>query len=148
MAVQLRAVLDTNVVLAARRSSHPGSPNAEVLARWRQREFVFCYSLDTLAEYTEKLLEHGIPESEVEVFVRLLARHGEAVPILFFHFRHYPVDPDDVMFLLCATNGSATHLVSYDDHLLALRHFYTDEFTICEPVDFLAACRAVTAEEP
>jgi uncharacterized protein len=148
MAAYLRAVLDTNVVLAARRSSHPGSPNAEILARWRQREFVFCYSLDTLAEYTEKLLEHGIPEIEVEVFVRLLARHGEAVPIIFFHFRHYPVDPDDVMFLLCATNGSATHLVSYDAHLLALRHFYADELRICEPVDFLAACRTASATRP
>jgi putative PIN family toxin of toxin-antitoxin system len=148
MAAYLRAVLDTNVVLAARRSSHPGSPNAEILARWRQREFVFCYSLDTLAEYTEKLLEHGIPEIEVESFVRLLARHGEAVPIIFFHFRHYPIDPDDVMFLLCATNGSATHLVSYDEHLLALRHFYTGELIICEPVDFLAACRTASATQP
>lgn len=73
MAAQLRAVLDTNVLLAARRSSHPDSPNVEILSRWRRREFVFCYSLDTLAEYTEKLLEHGIPEAEVEAFVSLLA---------------------------------------------------------------------------
>lgn len=148
MAAHLRAVLDTNVLLAARRSSSPGSPNAEILSRWRRREFVFCYSLDTLAEYTEKLLEHGIPEAEVEAFVRLLARHGEAVPIIFFHFRHYPVDPDDVMFLLCAINGIATHLVSYDGHLLALKHFYAGDLTICEPVDFLATCRAATAAQP
>lgn len=148
MAVQLRAVLDTNVLLAARRSSHPDSPNVAILSRWRRREFVFCYSLDTLAEYTEKLLEHGIPETAVEAFVRLLARHGAAVPIIFFHFRHYPVDPDDVMFLLCAINGSASHLVSYDGHLLALKPFYAGELAICEPVDFLAACRAASATQP
>ncbi len=148
MAAPLRAVLDTNVLLAAQRSSHPGSPNVEILSRWRRREFVFCYSLDTLAEYAEKLLEHGLPEAEVEAFVRLLARHGEAVPIIFFHFRHYPVDPEDVMFLLCSINGSASHLVSYDGHLLALKHFYAGELTICEPVHFLAACRAASATPP
>jgi len=148
MAAQLRTVLDTNVLLAAQRSSHPSSPNVEILSRWRRREFVFCYSLDTLAEYTEKLLKHGIPEAEVEAFVHLLARHGEAVPIIFFHFRHFPVDPDDVMFLLCAINGNATHLVSYDDHLLALKHFYANEFAICQPLDFLAACRAAYSTQP
>ncbi len=147
MTVQPRAVLDTNVLLAARHSSHPGSPNAEVLSRWRGHEFVFCYSLDTLAEYTEKLLEHGVPEAEAETFIRLLARHGEAVPIIFFHFRHYPVDLDDVMFLLCAINGRASHLVSYDGHLLALKHFYAGELVICEPVDFLTACRAASATQ-
>ncbi|MDB6006269.1 MAG: nucleic acid-binding protein contains domain-like protein [Prosthecobacter sp.] len=147
MAEELRAVLDTNVLLAARRSSSPDSPNLEILSRWRRREFVFCYSLDTLAEYTEKLLAHGIPEADVEAFIHLLARHGEAVPIIFFHFRHYPVDPDDVMFLLCAINGSATHLVSYDDHLLTLQHFYATELAICEPLDFLVACRAAPTTE-
>ena len=148
MAEQLRAVLGTNVLLAARRSSCPDSPNVEILSRWRRREFVFCYSLDTLAEYTEKLLEHGISEAEVEAFVRLLARHGETVPIIFFHFRHYPVDPEDVMFLLCAVNGSATHLVSYDAHLLTLQDFYAGELAICEPIDFSAVCRAASATEP
>jgi len=46
-----------------------------------------------------------------------------------------------VMFLLCALNGSATHLVSYDKHLLSLRPFYSGEVNICEPLEFLAACR-------
>ena len=59
-----------------------------------------------------------------------------------FHFRHYPVDGDDVMFLLCAMNGTASHLVSYDRHLLALRTFYEDELLICEPLEFLRALRA------
>jgi hypothetical protein len=63
------------------------------------------YSLDTLAEYAEKLLDRGISPSEVTAFIRLLALHGEIVPVVFFHFRHYPVDSDNVMFLLCAMNG-------------------------------------------
>ena len=137
----LRAVLDTNVVLAARLSPHPTSPTVEILDRWQQRELRFLYSLDTLAEYAEKLLARGIPAPEVEAFIRLVARHGEIVPIVFFHFRHYPVDSDDVMFLLCAINGRGTHLVSYDGHLLSLRPYYAGEVTICKSVEFLAECR-------
>jgi putative PIN family toxin of toxin-antitoxin system len=137
----LRAVLDTNVLLAANRSTHPASPNVEILRRWRSGEFRLLYSLDTLAEYAEKLLEHEIPAAEIERFLRLLAALGEVVPIVFFHFRHYPVDADDVMFLLCALNGAATHLVSYDTHLLSLRPYYAEETCICEPLKFVAACR-------
>ncbi len=147
MAGKLRAVIDTNVLLAARRSSHPASPNIEIFDRWQRREFTFLFSLDTLAEYAEKLLHHGIPAVEVESFIHLLARHGEIVPVVFFHFRHYPVDADDVMFLLCAINGSATHLVSYDDHLLSLRPFYSGEIMICPPLEFLAACRGQGASK-
>lgn len=142
MATGLRAVLDTNVLLAAQRSSQPGSPNVEILQRWRAGDFAVLYSADILAEYVEKLLEHDVPELEIEELIRRFARHGESVPIVFFHFRHYPVDPDDVMFLLCALNGSATHLVSYDDHLLSLHPFYIGDLIICEPLGFLAACRA------
>ena len=56
--------------------------------------------------------------------VTTLAVHAELVTVGFFHFRHYPVDPDDVKFLLCAINGRASHLVSYDNHLRSLRSFY------------------------
>ena len=144
----LRAVVDTNVVLAAHLSSHPASPTAEILDRWQRREFVFLYSLDTLAEYAEKLLTHDLPPSDVAAFIRLVARHGELVPVVVFHFRHYPVDPEDVMFLLCAINGRATHLVSYDGHLLALRPYYAGEVTICPPVEFLTECRQAGAGTP
>ena len=141
MAQDLRVVLDTNVILAAKRSPNAASPNVEILDRWQQREFTVLYTLDTLAEYAEKLLEHGIPEHEVEAFIRSLARHGEQVSVVAFHFRHYPVDADDVMFVLCAANGDASHLVSYDEHLLTLRSYYSGEFIICRTQEFLAACR-------
>ena len=50
MALALRAVLDTNVLLAAARSNHVTSPTAEILERWQQREFQLLVSLDTLSE--------------------------------------------------------------------------------------------------
>jgi len=105
------------------------------------REFALLVSLDTLSEYAEKLLSHGIPSPDVEAFITNLAIHAELVSVAFFHFRHYPVDPEDVMFLLCAVNGQASHLISYDIHLGALRSFYKTELKICEPLEFLADCR-------
>ncbi len=146
MASALRAVLDTNVLLSAARSPHTTSPSAEILDRWQRREFELLVSLDTLSEHAEKLLAHGVPASEVEAFLTTLAVHAELVTVAFFHFRHYPVDADDVMFLLCAINGRASHLVSYDNHLRSLRSFYESELKICEPLEFLGECRAANPE--
>lgn len=140
----LRAVLDTNVVLAAKRSAHPQSPNAEIITRWMAGEFVWLVSDDVVTEYAEKLLEKGIDPLKVERFVADLLQYGEEVPIRFFHFQHYPVDADDVAFLLAALNGAATHLVSYDEHLKDVGVFYP-EFITCEPVAFLSDLRAALA---
>ena len=135
-----RAVLDTNVVLAADGASNPLSPNLEVINRWALGEFVWLVTADIAAEYAEKLLEKGNSASEVEAFITGLFLSAEYVEIRFFHFRHYPVDADDIIFLLCATNGAASHLVSYDHHLLDLGNFY-DEFVTCKPTEFLKALR-------
>jgi len=137
----LRAVLDTNVVLAAKRSVHPQSPNAEIIERWKSGEFIWLVSDDVVTEYAEKLLEKGIDPLKVEIFVTDLLDYGEEVTIEFFHFQHYPVDADDVAFLLAALNGAATHLITYDEHLKDVGVFYS-EFMTCEPVAFLADLRA------
>ena len=136
----LRAVLDTNVVLAAKRSSHPESPNAEIIARWMSGEFVWLISDDVLNEYADKLLAKGIDPIKVESFVADLLEFGEEITIRFFHFRHYPINADDIAFLLAALNGAATHLVSYDKHLQDVGLFYP-EFSTCEPVEFLSDLR-------
>jgi putative PIN family toxin of toxin-antitoxin system len=140
----LRAVLDTNVVLAAKRSVQPQSPNAEIITRWIAGEFVWLVSEDVVTEYAEKLLEKGIDPLKVEKFVADLLQFGEEVPIRFFHFQHYPVDMDDVAFLLAAINGAASHLVTYDEHLKDVGVFYP-EFITCEPVVFLSDLRASLA---
>lgn len=131
-----RAVLDTNVVLAADRTSNPLSPNKEIIGRWANGEFIWLVTDDIAGEYVEKLLEKGNNTDEVEAFVTGLFLLAERVQIRFFHFRHYPVDSDDTIFLLCAINGVATHLVSYDRHLLDMGSFY-DEFVTCRPTVFL-----------
>ena len=137
--VAFRAVLDTNVVLAAHRTENPRSPNREVLDRWGRREFALLYSDDVLVEYAEKLAEHGINDGEVRAFLARVRVFGEWVGIEFYHLRRYPADADDIAFLLCALNGRATHLVSYDGGFEP----FVGEFAlaICEPQAFLAELR-------
>lgn len=134
-----RAVLDTNVVLAAHRTENPRSPNLEVFDRWGRREFVLLYSDDALVEYAEKLTEHGISDGEVRAFLARLRVFGEWVGIEFYHLRRYPADADDIAFLLCALNGRATHLVTYDGGFDPFVREFT--LTICEPLAFLAELR-------
>jgi|GEM_PF-581296 len=143
---ELRAVLDTNSVLAAFHSRDPRSPNREILERWRRGQFVLLFSADTLLEYAEKLTEHGVSAAKTSQLLARISLAGEEVLITSFHFRHYPADADDVAFLLCALNGHASHLVTYDDHLLSLQTFYAREITICLPLNFLAVCRGIAGE--
>lgn len=146
----IRAVLDTNVVVAAGRSKHPESPNREILKRWLDREYVLLISEDIAAEYAEKLMDRGVEREKIVSFLANVFLLAETVDIRFFHFRHYPVDEEDISFLLCAINGAASHLVSYDPHLLDLDLFYT-EFTSLSPNDFLVELRRVKqirAQEP
>ena len=136
-----RAVLDSNVLIAAHRSAHSQSPNRELIERWQAREFTFLFSRDTLNEYAEKLLTLGMERAAVVQFIALVSALGESVEIEFFHLPHYPADPDDIAFLLCAWNGLASHLVSYDHHLLDLTAVYESHFRICRPVELLTALR-------
>ncbi|MEI7865947.1 MAG: PIN domain-containing protein [Chthoniobacterales bacterium] len=138
--MEIRAVLDTNVVLAAENSSNPDSPNREIIRRWLAGDFVLLVTDDVVSEYAEKLLSIGKLPQEILRFLSSIYVLSEAVQIRFFHLRHYPADFDDVHFLLCAINGEASHLVSYDPHLLDLRAVY-DDFTVCLPLQFLQDLR-------
>ena len=133
--MSVRAVIDTNVVIAGLRATAPKSPNAELLERWQADRFVWLYSRDTLREYALKLLELDAPQPEIATFLARLMVAGESVHIAVFHERTYPEDPDDIAFILCAVNGGATHLVTYDSHLTALAGQF--EFRICGPRELL-----------
>lgn len=136
-----RAVLDTNVVISGKESKHSQSPNVEILRLWADGKFVWLFSDDTLNEYTEKLLERGFSHREVVHFIKQVLRLGEEISITFFHVRHYPVDPDDTAFLLLALNGNASHLITYDAHLVDVGIYYP-EFATCKPLEFLQALRS------
>lgn len=131
-----KTVPDTNIIIAAQ-SKNPKSPNREYYERWRKQEFSLLYSEDTLLEYSLKLKAFGMPPSERKEFIREIAKLGIKIHIDFFHLRIYPEDPDDIAFILCAENGKATHLISYDNHILNLKYRREFDFKICRVIDFL-----------
>ncbi len=137
---KIKVVLDTNVILSSfSPSSH--SPNKEILQRWRNEEFTVLFSEDVLEEYIEKLREFSISEERITRLLASLFMLGELVFIQMYHVEKYPEDPDDIAFLLCALNGDATHLLTYDKHLLILQGVY--DLDICEPVVFLKKLREI-----
>ena len=114
---RLRAVLNTNVIIAALRSRNPSSPTAELLRRWEQRAFDVLYSADLRTEYEDKFSEHAIDVARTAPFLATLERLGTLVQLTLADI--VPVitaDPDDDLPLACAVVGHATHLVSYDQH--------------------------------
>lgn len=138
----IRAVLDTTVAVAAGKSQSSSSPNREIIDRWLQGEFTLLLSKDIAAEYATKLRERGVDDQAILTFLRQLALLAEIVDIKFFHFRHYPIDENDIAFLLCAMNGHATHLISYDPHLLDLDIHYP-EIIFSAAIPFLNTLRQI-----
>jgi predicted nucleic acid-binding protein len=140
-----KVVPDTNVLLASEKSTNLTSPNKEFFERWRDEEFELLYSENTLLEYIEKMREEGVSEKSIRKFIRAIFELGHEVYIMFYHLPHYPIDPDDIAFLLCAENGDATHLLSYDKHLQDLDCFYF--FKVCKPLDFIFELRKELAKK-
>ncbi|MBU0569065.1 PIN domain-containing protein [bacterium] len=139
MKTSFKVVPDTNVLIASEKSTSLISPNKEVFERWRNEEFEILYSDDTLLEYIEKMRDKGILEESIKKLIRALLELGRKVRIMFYHLPLYPIDPDDIAFLLCAENGTATHIISYDKHLNDIAHLYS--FKVCGTLDFLSELR-------
>ena len=110
---RLRAVFDTNVLVAAHISKNPNSPTMELLKRWRRGEFELLYSDDLLVEIDEKLSARGISDERKDSFLVELRDQATYVKIEPSDVK--PViaaDPDDDFTLACAVVGRASHLVT------------------------------------
>ena len=140
MKTRFRTVPDSNVIVASQ-NANTNSPNREFFARWQNDEFELLYADDTLREYVEKLLERNVSRDKIIQLIMAIQKLGIHIPIQFYHLIKYPTDPDDIPFLLCAANGNATHLISYDRHLLDLDDLF--DFKICRTLDFLLELRRV-----
>lgn len=134
-----KVVPDTNIILSSELSKGRKSPNREFTKRWLDCDFVILFSYETKIEYAIKLRERDIPKKKIVEFLANLTRLGNIVFINHYHLQYYPVDEDDICFVLCAENGNATHIVSYDKHLLNLNGKY--RFEILKIVPFLKKLR-------
>lgn len=118
---ELRAVLDTNVPIAAHLSKNPDSPTVELLRRWKDKEFVQLYSDGTLDELNRKFAEKEIDPQIAAEYIAHLIESGIHVevgpediePVI-------PADSDDDLIVACAVVGGATHVVTYDPHFEVL----------------------------
>ncbi len=146
MRIKFQTVPDTNIVISAQFGS-PQSPNKEYFRRWKKYEFNVLYSKDTLLEYIEKLTEFGVSEEETEEYLGSFLELGVPVEIDYFHLRVYPEDPDDISFVLCAENGKATHLISYDRHILDLKYRRKFDYKICKIINFLQELRETQSSD-
>ncbi len=145
MKTPFSVVPDTNVVLASQKSISKSSPNKEFFDRWRNDEFEILYSDDMLFEYIEKMRQLKLSKEIIKKMIRVMLELGRHISIVFYHLPLYPLDPDDIAFLLCAENGNATHIVSYDSHLKRIGYFYS--FRVCETLDFLVELREELSEK-
>ncbi|SLM30574.1 Nucleic acid-binding protein contains PIN domain-like protein [Desulfamplus magnetovallimortis] len=139
--MKFKTVPDTNIIIATQ-SKNPKSPNREYFERWLYNdEFDLLYSEDTLLEYSLKLRHKGFSKEKRKAIIKNISKLGFRIYIEFFHLRAYPEDPDDVVFVLCAQNGNATHLISYDKHILDLKYRSEFDFKICQIIEFLQELR-------
>ena len=113
----LRAVLDTNVPIAAHLSRNPNSPTIELLNRWRGGQFTQLYSDDMLVELVEKFQSRRIAPEASDRYLADLITLGEHVIVAPEQVPDaIEADPDDNAILACAFVGRATHIVTYDPH--------------------------------
>ena len=138
---ELRAVLDTNVPIAAHLSRNPRSPTIELLARWRNSEFIQLYCDDMLVELVEKLQARRIAQEASDLYLADLIALGEHVVVFPEQVPDaIAADPDDNAILACALVGSATHIVTYDPHFDVLGGAFQD-IPILDGLHFLYVVR-------
>jgi putative PIN family toxin of toxin-antitoxin system len=142
--VVFRAVFDTNVIIAALMSKNPYSPTVELLQRWRQGEFTLLYTDDLLLEYQRKFISRQIAPTLRVSFLADIYAFGEIVDLSSDQIHSIITDdPDDDIVIASALVGRATHLVTYDPHLLNLGRTYQG-INILDGLHFLYAVRGDT----
>jgi putative PIN family toxin of toxin-antitoxin system len=130
----IRAVFDTNVLVSARLSLLGNPARCLALANLRQIESITCQPI--LDEFVEKLISkfdyEPLRAAEAAEQVRKISRLVELGEMR----RLVPDDPDDDKIVQCALIGGASHIVSGDKHLLALKSYQA--IGILRPADFLS----------
>ncbi len=144
----LRAVLDTNVPIAAHLSRNPRSPTIELLACWRSGQFTQLYSDDMLVELIEKFQARMIMPDASDRYLADLMSLGEHVIVAPEQVPDaIESDPDDNAILACAFVGRATHIVTYDPHFDVLGGAYQG-IPVLDGLHFLYVVRGDRPPEP
>lgn len=117
IAIAVRLVLDTDVVVAAMRST--GGASAAILRAGRRNRITLLASVPLALEYeavchkAEHRLASGLSEREVMTFVDAVIAMCDPVETHFL-WRPQLRDPNDEMVLEAAVNGRADAIVTFN----------------------------------
>lgn len=132
----IRAVIDTNVLIAALRSSS-GASHQIILAA-DGGDFQMALSVPLLAEYEDVSArpDMGItlPAAAVDAIIRRIAMVAHKQQI-YFLWRPILPDPKDDMVLEVAIASGATHIVTFNGKDLRLASQFG--ITVLPPADFI-----------
>jgi len=137
----LRAVLDTNVLVAAVLSRNPTSPARELMERWQRGEFALIICDALLVEAIEVLQSHGVAHATISELIALLSALAEWTPVPDSAVEHVVAgDADDDRVVACAVLANAGYLVTHDSHFDSLGEQYRS-VRIVRTLPFLWAVR-------
>ena len=138
----IRAVLDTNVLLAALRSRQGAS--FEIIARYRKGEFALLISNTVLSEYDEVLKREGpgfgLSPAVVDRFLDALCSEADSFSTSSFWKPSLP-DADDEAFAQLALEAKVGYLVTFNQ-----RHFPADRLPavqVASPKEFLHVLQSI-----
>lgn len=138
----IRAVLDTNVLLAALRSRQGAS--FEIISRYRKGEFALLISNTVLSEYDEVLKREGpgfgLSPAIVDRFLDALCAGADSFPTSSFWKPALP-DADDEAFAQLALEAKVGYLVTFNQ-----RHFPADRLPavqVVSPKEFLHVLQSI-----
>jgi putative PIN family toxin of toxin-antitoxin system len=139
----LRVVFDTNVLVAASRSSQGAS--FAIVKSIPSEKFQICLSVGLYAEWTEVLtrpenLPPGLTAEDAQRFVRYLASQAHLQDIHFL-WRPFLADSDDDMVLELALAAGCEHIITHN-----VAHFRGTEqlgIEVLTPSEFLTLIRAI-----
>jgi predicted nucleic acid-binding protein len=129
------------VYVAKALSKNPRSPNIELFELLKAEAHALFWCQEIRAEVAEKLLARNL-SAELIAEVMSLAVWIE-VPATAIR-RYVEDDPDDDIIVACAVAANATHIVSYDQHLLSLK----EPFSGCVVLDSLHFLFLVRGDKP
>lgn len=132
----IRAVIDTNVLIAALRSSSGAS--FQILLAADRGDFEVALSVPLLAEYDDVSARSGIgitiPSTSIEAIIGRIAQIAHKQPI-YFLWRPILPDPKDDMVLELGIAAGVSHIITFN------RNDFTqaEEFgiTVTSPSEFL-----------
>lgn len=126
-------------------SKNPRSPNVELFERLKADAYVLFWCQEIRAEVAEKLLARHLSAERIAEFIAEVMSLAVWVEVPTSAIQRYVKDdPDDDVIVACAVVSQATHIVSYDEHLLSLK----EPFPGCVILDSLHFLFLVRGDKP